>query len=289
MNGWQLRLYYKRAFLNCTAAVEGPFLNESSPGSTIFSGQIDNAYNSTHGRISAYCAVLGSATASGSGVLATITFKATSKGTTLLHFTDTILSDQNSQPIPHTIIDGIVSVVGDDHDIAVAEIVTSKTGCTPRPTVGRGSTMRINVTIENQGNFSETSVISAYANLSLIGSVTVTDLPRGMRTTVTFNWNTTNFNYGYYNMSAQASAVFQEQDIADNFLAASAPLTQLSILGDVDGDSKVTILDVVKITGCYSSRRGEPLFNPNSDLDENDLINILDVVKCTGHYGEKYP
>jgi len=48
------------------------------------------------------------------------------------------------------------------------------------------------------------------------------------------------------------------------------------------------IYDVVKITGIYGSKCGDPQFNPNSDLDDDGEIKIYDVVMCTSHYGQSW-
>jgi hypothetical protein len=74
--------------------------------------------------------------------------------------------------------------------------------------------------------------------------------------------------------------------IAHTHLGATVITT---IVGDVNGDFKVTILDVVGITGIYGSKQGEPGFNPNADLNGDGKITILDVVTCTGRYGQHWP
>jgi hypothetical protein len=61
------------------------------------------------------------------------------------------------------------------------------------------------------------------------------------------------------------------------------------VLGDVDGDGDVDILDVVLISRIYAVKQGEPSFDPRSDLDGDGAITILDLVMCTGHYGHHYP
>ncbi len=60
------------------------------------------------------------------------------------------------------------------------------------------------------------------------------------------------------------------------------------LLGDVDRDLDVDILDVVKITSIYGLTQDDPRFNFDSDLDKDGAITILDVVICTSHYGDKY-
>ena len=112
LTSWQLTVYFLNSVLNCTNVVEGPFLKTG--GGTYFGKTITNNYNSTHGRVLAYDTLLGNTTASGSGILATITFNALSVGDTTLHESDTKLGDENipPQPIDHTTIDGTVHVQG---------------------------------------------------------------------------------------------------------------------------------------------------------------------------------
>ena len=60
------------------------------------------------------------------------------------------------------------------HDVAVIDVVTSKTGCTPAETIGQGKTAEINATAENQGDFIETFNVTIYANATHVGSQQVT-------------------------------------------------------------------------------------------------------------------
>jgi hypothetical protein len=56
-------------------------------------------------------------------------------------------------------------------DGAITSIVTSKTGCLPLETVGQGQPVVVNVTVENQGDLSETITVTAYANATMIGGL----------------------------------------------------------------------------------------------------------------------
>jgi hypothetical protein len=107
---WQLTLYFLNSVLSCTNVTEGPFLK--TVNDTYFGETITNNYNSTHGSILAYCTLLGPNSANGSGVIATITFNASSVGDTPLHLSDTKLGDEKipPQPIPHTVVDGLAHV-----------------------------------------------------------------------------------------------------------------------------------------------------------------------------------
>jgi hypothetical protein len=106
LTAWQFTVHFDNTILNCTDVVEGPFLK--SAGTTFYGKTIDNSA----GTVLAYSTLLGSTYVSGSGVLATITFKALAVGDSSLHLSDTKLGDQNipPQPITHTTNDGTAHV-----------------------------------------------------------------------------------------------------------------------------------------------------------------------------------
>jgi len=114
---WQVALYYRNDILEATEATEGPFLKTG--GDTLFvtspseTGGVWNDYNATHGRIFLGCTILGDLPGvNGSGVLATIKFKATALGCCILKLdrkeTIVIDSDQNSM-LPE-VRDGYITV-----------------------------------------------------------------------------------------------------------------------------------------------------------------------------------
>jgi len=173
------------------------------------------------------------------------------------------------------------------HDIATVNVSTSKDGGIPAPTLCQAFTATINVTILNEGNFTENVTVTAYANTTVIGTQTYNNLPPSAQTTLTFIWNASGWSKGNYTIWAYANPVPEETDTVDNTFVGG--IVTVTIPGDVDGDFDVDILDVVKITGIYGSKRGDPGFNPNSDIDDDGKITILDVVICTSHYGQTDP
>jgi hypothetical protein len=282
LTGWQFMLYYKSSQLNCTSVSEGPFLK--SGGATFFYKQINNAYNSTYGRLFLACSLLGSTWVNGSGVLTTITFKAVSRGNTTLHLDDVILTDQEMppQPIPNISVDGIAEV-GGIHDVAVTDLTSYHS------IQGQGYIDNLTVTVGNYGIYNETFKVTVYANTTMIASQNVTLSPMyGARNseTITVAWNTKGFAYGNYTISANVTLTSGETN------GWVGPFTygkvEVTIPGDVDGNRWVNILDVVKITSIYGSKLGNPLFNPNCDINSDGKITILDVVACTSHYGHKW-
>ena len=97
------------------------------------------------------------------------------------------------------------------HDIAIVNVALEKTE------VETEETLKINVTVANQGNLKETFDVTARYNETEIQTKTVHNLAEGNSTTLTFNWNTTNVSKGTYIISAEA-IVALDSDLTDNKL-----------------------------------------------------------------------
>ena len=91
------------------------------------------------------------------------------------------------------------------HDICIWEVTPSKT------LVAQGYSLSINVTVENEGDFTETFNITVYYDIEservTIETKTVINLPSGEETVVPFTWNTTGVARGNYTLSAVADTV----------------------------------------------------------------------------------
>jgi hypothetical protein len=171
------------------------------------------------------------------------------------------------------------------HDVAVTNITTSKTGCTPAETIGEGFTIDINVTVENQGGFLETFNVIVQANATTIGTQSCTLNPAEIQT-LTFTWNTTGFAYGNYSISATATPVPLETDLSDNTMVYGWSF--LTLAGDVDGDHDVDIFDIVRMSGIYGVKKPDPRYDPNCDMDDDGDIDIFDIVAAAGNYGKSW-
>jgi hypothetical protein len=287
---WELKLYYFKAILNCTNAVEGPFLKIG--GGTFFNKTIINNYNSTHGYVFPYSTLLGippPPLVNGSGVIVIITFKALSGGNTPLVLADTKLGDEKIPPlpIPHVDVNGAVTVIGAAHDVTVVSVTTSKDGCKPMPTVSGDSFAKVNVTVLNQGSYTETNInVTVYANTTSIASQNVT-LSSGNSMTITFTWNTTGFAYGNYTVNAYALPVPGETNTANNSLTGAT--VEVTVPGDVNGDGTVNILDAIQISNSFLATPDSSNWNPNADINSDNVVNILDAIILANHFLQHYP
>jgi len=109
-------------------------------------------------------------------------------------------------------------------------------------------------------------------------------LSSGSFITFVFAWNTTGVPYGNYTISAKATRVPGETDIADNILDDGTVI--ITIAGDINGDGKVDVNDLVMFAGPYGSENGQPAYNPNCDLNDDNLIAVDDLTIMSKNYGK---
>jgi hypothetical protein len=165
-------------------------------------------------------------------------------------------------------------------DVAVSNVAPSKT------VVNQGYPMNITVTVANLGHVSETFNVTVYANSTALTTQTVT-LQNMTSTTITVTLDSSSFAYGKLSIWANASTVPGEVNTANNtFNDGNVTVT---ILGDVNGDFKVTLADLVLLANAYNSQPGSPKWNPNADLNGNGVVNLSDLVIMALHYGQHYP
>jgi len=173
--------------------------------------------------------------------------------------------------------DGNLYAIGRTCDIAVTDVAPSKT------VVGHGYNLGIVVTLENQGNYTETFNVTIYVNATEVETREIA-LLSGYSIPITFTWNTSSFAFGNYSITALVDPIEIEWDVGDNSLIADDEVV-IAFPGDVDGDGDVDIFDIVKIAGRYGSEEGEPEYLANSDIDGDGDIDIFDVVIAASNYG----
>ena len=167
------------------------------------------------------------------------------------------------------------------HDITLLTITISKT------VVGQTYEMPIDVAVENQGDFQEDFNVTLFANTTIIGKQTVISIPNGTWTILVFTWNTSGFAKGNYVISAYAEPVPGETDTTDNNYPDGWVV--ITVPGDLDGDFKVQLADLVILAKAYDSRPGDTRWNPNADIDGNSVVGLSDLVILANHYGQHFP
>jgi len=177
-----------------------------------------------------------------------------------------------------------VYAFGDIRDVAVIAVTTSKTGCVPMPTVGQGFPANVTVTVENQGDYTETFNVTAFANSSAIGEQQVTLNP-GENKTLKFIWDTTGFSYGDYTIKAVADTVPGETDTIDNTYIDG--VVRVVIPGDINGDGIVDIYDAMLLALRFGVLIVDRKWNPNADINGNAIIDIYDAIILAGHFGKE--
>jgi len=282
--GYEVWLSFDRTKLNATSIDYRSYLNEPT---NIWHQEVNN--------IGGYVALAVSSlrpaspkTGGSPPPLATVGFKAIDTGSSTLHLYNTILSDNQSLQIPCTTIDGTVYVVGAVHDVAVIDVKLWKT------VVGEGYTVKINVTVTNEGNFTETFNITAYADLAVspigdeitIGKQTVNNLLSGETQIVALIWTTIGTAKGNYTISAVADTAPGETDTEDNTYIDGTVL--VTVVGDVNGDHVVDIDDLILIIYYWGTYEGGPNWNPNMELSNDIVIDIDDLLILIYYWGSHW-
>jgi hypothetical protein len=174
----------------------------------------------------------------------------------------------------------VISLGEEIHTVSIANVTTFK-----KTVVGQGYPINVTVTAENLST--ETSNVAVNATTTTIGTQTLNDKLNGAPTTLTFVWNTSGCSYGNYTISACAWPVPGETNPTDNAFVDGSVL--VTVPGDLNGDLKVTLQDLVILALAYRSKPGDANWNPNSDIDNNGVVGLSDLVILAVHYGQHHP
>jgi len=267
--GHEIKLSYNTTVLDCLQVIKGPFLTSAWP--TLFTAKTDEP----GGIISISDALMANLTGvNGSGTLATITFNATATGKTALHLFDTQLANSWHQPIGHTAFDGTVEVTR-IHDIAITNVTTSKT------VVGQGFNITIHVTLQNNGNYTDTFTVWTFCGLHQ--NITLQSLSS---ITIHYTFSTSKLKKGTYKVWAYAP---MPDDARPNDNIRVGTTFLVSMVGDVDGDGRVSGLDLTTVAWSFGSYPGHPRWNPNTDIDGDNKVSGYDLTVTAKNFGKADP
>jgi hypothetical protein len=209
-------------------------------------------------------------------------------------------------PTNNYLVDGQVLILTLIRDVAITSVEPYEYnqytgGCYPQPIspiyhvpmvmVYSNRIVIVNVTAANVGNVTESFNVTAMIDGSIIlGTQSISNLAPQKTKLLTFQWkpiSETPSSTILHTVSANASIVQNEYNTTNNYMTSTVKI-MIKMLGDVNGDGKINILDIVEITAAYGSKPGMSNWNPEADLDNNGVINILDVVTATARYGISY-
>jgi hypothetical protein len=57
-----------------------------------------------------------------------------------------------------------------------------------------------------------------------------------------------------------------------------------AVAGDMNGDGKVNIQDLVIVGAAFGSAPGHPRWNPVADINKDNLVNMKDLVQVAIHF-----
>jgi parallel beta-helix repeat protein len=75
----------------------------------------------------------------------------------------------------------------------------------------------------------------------------------------------------------------------DRYPLMSPSSSTPSLPGDVNGDGKVSLIDLVILAQAYGSKPGDPNWNAAADIDGNGKVGLTDLVILALHYGQHNP
>ncbi|NVM23595.1 MAG: hypothetical protein HWN68_17665 [Desulfobacterales bacterium] len=211
--GWECDMSFNASILQVVDVEEGPFLKQA--GDTMWATPvIDNTAGTiiTGDQLEPPWPTWGAFSYSGVVMLANITFQTKAEGESHLNFTYTKLNTYTGTgpppPVDHTVVNGSATVTP-GHDAAVVSV-------TAPDEAASDSSVPIDVTVKNEGSFTENVAVTVYYNETYIDSKNVANLAGGTQNTTTFTWDTTDVSKGEYIINATAT-IPVENDPTDNW------------------------------------------------------------------------
>jgi hypothetical protein len=92
---------------------------------------------------------------------------------------------------------------------------------------------------------------------------------------------------GFYRLivTADSRNEVEESNESDNALTKED--VKVTVIGDLNGDGVVDILDGVRISLAWDSVPGNARWNIKADINHNGVVTILDATRASIHWGEE--
>ncbi len=175
---------------------------------------------------------------------------------------------------------GQVQILTHIRDVAVINVTTS------RSWAYQGMLVNITVTAKNVGEIAVSLNVMAFYDANLLGNVSVINLAPNASTNEVFTLNTSGvILYHNYTISGQAAVPFDYNATNDVFVDGNLTVR---IVGDINGDGKVRIDDILLCTSAYGSQPGDPRWNPYADVNGDGKVRVDDVLLVALNFGKTY-
>ena len=92
---------------------------------------------------------------------------------------------------------------------------------------------------------------------------------------------------GNYTLSATAEVVLLEVSIDNNVFTDG--WIAVTMVGDINADGRVDILDIARTAKAYDSTPGHPRWFANVDINNDGVVNILDIAIAAKNFGKVNP
>jgi hypothetical protein len=176
----------------------------------------------------------------------------------------------------HFLMDGIVHVA-----VPAVAVLSVKPELN---TVYQGWKINITVVVQNQGPLPISFQVETYYDTNIIGTQSISSLPSFTNATLVFIWDTATAPYCHnYTISAKVSLPLGQTNSANGTFVDGK--VKVRIMGDVNGDGKVNVLDLISVSIAFQTHPGDRNYNFYSDLNRDKNINVLDMILVATHLG----
>ena len=205
--------------------------------------------------------------------LSSWTFTPTSAGSYTIYAN--VTDSSGEQAASNTANVTVNSVV---HDVALTNMTV------PMSEAYQGWVVNVNVTVANLGSATESFSVTLSYNGTSIATLPIANMAPNSTQTLVFDWNTTNVLCGNYTIQAETLLAQEETNVANNVLVDGT--LRINLMGDVNGEGKVDMTDVMTLVSAFGSYPGHPRWNPACDLNQDGRIDLADIVLALMNFGK---
>jgi len=235
-----------------------------------------------------------------------VNFQAIATGISPLQLYGTILANPSGNAItPLTTVSGSITV--GTRALTVTSITVLNYGCSiyandtyggSSPYSGNPYYVPVLVTIQNTGTidagaFHVTLNVTWLTGSEADGSGELAVASLAADTSVTLNFTSVFHptHLGYYALNATAddrNEVVQSSRTGRSMIYSPGSGIEVTIIGDINGDKTVSILDAVTIALAWNSNPASPNWNIQGDINHDGSVNILDATRIGLNWGKSW-